>query len=256
MIFTIAAKELKSLFASPLAWAVLAVTQLIMSYWFLRLVEEFLDRQSQFIHLPNPPGVTEVVATQLFATTAGLFLFAVPMLAMRLIAEERRNQTIVLLVSAPISMADIVFGKFLGIMVFLLMIVGLVALMPISLAASTRLDYGLLASLILGLSLLAACFAAVSLFVSCLTTQPMLAALGSFAVLLGTLLIGAVAEEGLRVRGVLVPASLVRVLTPMKNFETFGKGLLDTYAVACLLLLVMLFLVLAIRQLDARRLRG
>ena len=175
---------------------------------------------------------------------------------MRLIAEERRNQTIVLLVSAPVSMTDIVFGKFLGIMAFLLMIIGLIALMPFSLAGSTRLDYGLLASLILGLTLLAACFAAVSLFVSCLTAQPILAALGGFAILLGTLLIGAVAEEGLRVRGVLVPASLVRVLAPMKNFEAFGKGLLDTYAVACLLLLVMLFLVLAIRQLDARRLRG
>jgi gliding motility-associated transport system permease protein len=256
MIFTIAAKELKTLFASPLAWGVLAVTQLIMGYWFLRLVEEFVDRQAQFVQLASPPGVTELIATQLFATTAGLFLFAIPILAMRLIAEERRNQTMVLLVSSPVSMTDIVLGKFLGIMAFLLIIIGLIALMPFSLAGSTRLDYGLLASLILGLTLVSACFAAISLFVSCLTAQPLLAALGGFAILLGTLLIGAVAEEGLRVRGVLVPASLVRVLAPMKNFEPFGKGVLDTYAIACLLLLAFMFLVLAIRQLDARRFKG
>jgi len=58
------------------------------------------------------------------------------------------------------------------------------------------------------------------------------------------------------VRGVPVPASLVRVLAPMKNFEPFGKGLLDTYAIACLLLLALMFLVLAIRQLAARRFKG
>jgi len=256
MIFTIAGKELRSLFASPLAWVVLAGTQLIMGYWFLRLVEDFLDRQAQFIHLPNPPGVTELVAAQLFATTGGLLLFAIPILAMRLVAAERRNQTMVLLVSAPVSMTDIVLGKFLGLMAFLLVIIGLIALMPLSLAFSTRLDYGLLSSLVLGLALLAACFSAVSLFASCLTTHPILAALGGFAILLGTLLVGSVAEEGLQVRGVRVPASLVRVLAPMKNFEPLGRGLLDSYAIACSLLLMMLFLALAIRQLDSARWRG
>lgn len=255
MILTIAGKELKTLFASPLAWAVLAVTQLMMGYWFLRLVEEFIDRQAQFIHLPNPPGVTELVAAQLFATTAGLFLFAIPMLAMRLIAEERRNQTLVLLISAPLSMTQIVLGKFLGIMAFLLLIIGLVALMPLSLAFNTRLDYGLIASLVLGLALLAGCFAAISLFASCLTAHPILAALGGFAILLGTLLVGTVAEEGLLARGLVVPANLVRVLAPMKNFEPLGKGLLDTHAIACSLLLITLFLALAIRQLDAARWR-
>ncbi len=256
MILTIAGKELRTLFTSPLAWAVLAGTQLMMGYWFLRLVEDFMDRQAQFIQLPNPPGVTELVAAQLFATTGGLFLFAIPLLAMRLVAEERRNQTLVLLISAPVSMTDIVLGKFLGLMAFLLLIIGLIALMPLSLAFSTRLDYGLLSTLALGLALLAACFSAVSLFASCLTAHPILAALGGFSILLGTLLVGAIAEEGLRVRGVQVPASLVRVLAPMKNFEPLGRGLLDTYAIACSLLLMTLFLALAIRQLDAARWRG
>jgi ABC-2 type transport system permease protein len=114
----------------------------------------------------------------------------------------------------------------------------------------------LLASLVLGLALLAACFAAVGLFASCLTVHPILAALGGFAMLLGTLLVGSVAEDGLRVRGVLVPAALVRVLAPMKNFEPLGRGLLDSSAIACSLLLVMLFLALAIRQLDAARWKG
>jgi ABC-2 type transport system permease protein len=256
MILTIAGKELKALFASPLAWLVLGVTQLIMGYWFLRLVEEFVDRQSQFIHMANPPGATELIATQLFATAAALFLFVIPLLAMRLIAEERRNQTMVLLVSAPVSMTDIVLGKFWGIMAFLALMIALMALMPLTLALGTRLDYGLLASLVLGLLLLAGCFSAVTLYFSCLTAHPMLAALGGFAALLGTIMVGTVAEEGLRIRGIPIPGSMMRVLAPIKNFEPLSRGLLDSYAIACSVLMTVLFLALAVRQLDAGRWKG
>ena len=256
MIFTIAAKELKSLFASPLAWVVLTVIQAIIAFAFLRRLDEFLQLQPQFIQMASPPGATELVGAPAFATAAAVLLFAVPVLAMRLIAEERRNQTMVLLVSAPVSMTEIVLGKFLGLLAFLLVIVALVALMPLSLAFGTRLDYGLLAGFIAGLALLAAGFAAVSLFVSTLTDHPIVAAIGAFAALLGTVLLGDAAGEGLKARGWGVAASLAQVLSPIKNFEPFGRGMFDTYAVACSLLLATVFLALAIRQLDARRLRG
>jgi ABC-2 type transport system permease protein len=256
MIFTIAGKELKSLFSSPLAWVVLTVVQIIIAYAFLRRLDDFLQVQPQLIQMANPPGATELVAAPAFATAAAVFLFAVPLLAMRLIAEERRNQTLVLLISAPVSMTEIVIGKFLGLMAFLMVIVALVALMPLSLSTATQLDYGLLASIVLGLILLSACFAAVSLFVSCLTVHPVIASIGAFAALLGMLLTGDVAGDGLKSRGWGVAASLAQVLSPIRNFEPFGRGILDTYAVACSLILTLAFLALAIRRLDARRLRG
>ena len=256
MIFTIAGKELKALFASPLAWLVLTAMQVIIGYSFLRRLDDFLQMQTQLVQMGSPPGATELVAAPAFATAAGVFLFAIPVLAMRLIAEERRNQTLVLLVSAPVSTAEIVLGKFLGLTAFLVLIVALVALMPLSLAFATRLDYGLLVGYVTGLVLLAASFAAVSLFVSCLTVHPVAAAIGAFATLLSMLLIGDAAGDGLKARGWEVAASLAQVLSPVRNFEPFGRGMLDTYAVACLLLLATVFLALAIRQLDAWRLRG
>ncbi|MDH3287752.1 MAG: ABC transporter permease [Betaproteobacteria bacterium] len=256
MILTIAGKELRSLFASPLAWVVLTVTQIMVGYVFLRRLDDFLQLQSQLARLASPPGATELVAAPVFGTAAGVLLFSVPLLAMRLIAEERRNQTMVLIVSAPVSMTQIVLGKFLGLFVFLLLIVALTALMPLSLAAATSIDYGLLAGLVAGLALLAASFAAVSLFISCLTVHPVAAAVGSFAALLVMMLAGEAAGEGLRTRGWLLAASLAQVLSPIKNFEPFAKGVLDTYAVACSLLVVVFFLALAARQLDAQRLRG
>jgi ABC-2 type transport system permease protein len=256
MIFTIAGKELKSLFASPLAWVVLCIVQIIVGYAFLRRLDDFLQMQSQLSALASAPGATELVAAPVFATVAALLLFAVPVLAMRMIAEERRNQTMVMLMSAPVSMSEIVLGKFLGLAVFLFFIVALTVIMPLSIAGATRLDYGMLAGLAGGLVLLAGGFAAVSLYISSLTAQPVVAAIAAFAALLGMLLAGEVVVDSLRGRGWGIAASLAQVLSPVKNFEPFGKGMLDTYALACSILLIALFLTLAIRQLDAQRLRG
>jgi len=256
MIATIAGKELKSLFASPLAWVLLTVTQIIVCYVFLRRLDDFLQLQSQLVRLASPPGATELVVAPVFGTAAGVFLFTVPLLAMRLIAEERRNQTLVLIISAPVSMTQIVLGKFLGLLAFLLMTVAVTTVMPLSLAGATSLDYGLLAGLVAGLALLAASFAAVGLFISCLTAHPVAAAVGSFAALLLMMLAGETAIEGLRARGWNLAASLAQVLSPIKNFEPFAKGVLDTYAIACSLLLVVFFLALAARHLEAQRLRG
>jgi ABC-2 type transport system permease protein len=256
MILTIAGKELRMLFASPLAWIVLSIVQAITGYAFLRRLDDFLQAQPQLVQLASAPGVTELVAAPLFAATAIVLLVAAPLLGMRLIAEERRNHTMVLLTSAPISMSEIVLGKFLGHAVFLLLIVGLVAAMPLSLAGSTSLDYAWLGSLCLGLALLALGFAALSLYVSSLTTQPIVAALGAFAALLAMILMSDTAADGARERGWLVPAALAQIFSPLKNFEPLAKGIIDSSAIVCAILFTIVFLVLTIRRLDAQRLRG
>jgi gliding motility-associated transport system permease protein len=256
MTFTVAGKELKALFASPLAWLMLTVLQFIIGYAFLKRLDDFLQAQSQLVQLASPPGVTEMVVAPMFATLAIVLLFAVPLLAMRSIAEERRNQTMVLLLSAPVSITEIVLGKFIGLFIFLIVIVCLFALMPLSLAANTQLDYGLLASLVLGVVLAAGSFAAVSLFISSLTIHPMAAALGGFSALLAMALMSEAAADSLLSRNWQVPAAFVQVFAPLKNLEPLGKGLIDTYAIACSVLLTITFLVLTVRHLDARRIRG
>ncbi|MDH5342395.1 MAG: ABC transporter permease, partial [Betaproteobacteria bacterium] len=205
MIFTIAGKELRSLFASPLAWLVLTVVQIILGYGFLKRLDDFLQIQSQLAQLASPPGVTELVAAPTFATAAAVLLFAVPLLAMRMIAEERRNQTLTLLLSAPVSITEIVLGKFIGLVAFLLIIVLLVAAMPLTLAGSTLLDFNLLGTLTLALLLLAISFAAVSLYASSISAQPIAAALIAFGLLLAMLFMGETAGDSLRSRGWHVP---------------------------------------------------
>jgi ABC-2 type transport system permease protein len=256
MTLTIASKELKALFASPLAWLVLTIAQLITGYTFLRRLDDFLQVQPQLVQLSSAAGVTELVVAPVFATAAILLLFAAPLLGMGSIAEERRNQTFVFLTSAPVSMTEIAIGKFLGIWLFLALIIALVAAMPLSLATSTSLDYGLIASVCCGLLLVSAGFAAISLYVSSLTVQPVAAAFAAFAVIGGMILVSETAGDGLRARAWDLPAALVQVFSPLRNFEPFGKGMIDTYALACSLLLVFVFLVLTVRRLEARLLRG
>jgi ABC-2 type transport system permease protein len=254
MIFTIAGKELKALFASPLAWLVLTAVQLVSSFAFLKRIDDFLEIQPQLVQLASPPGVTELVAAPLFMAAAFVLLFAVPILGMRTIAEERRNQTLVMLTSAPVSITEIVLGKYLGLLTFVMLLLALVIAMPLSLAGATQLDYALLGSLCLGILLLAAGFAALSLYISSLTVHPVAAAFGAFTALLMMMLLGETAGDGLRARGWHVLAALAQVFSPLKNFEPLGKGVIDTYAIICSLLLVVLFLVLTVRRLDARRL--
>jgi len=256
MIFTIAGKELRTLFTSPLAWLVLTVVQVVLGYGFLKRLDDFLQVQSQLAQMASPPGITELVAAPTFATAAAMLLFAVPLLAMRMIAEERRNQTLTLLLSAPVSMTEIILGKFTGLMTFLLIILLLVLAMPLLLVTGTRLDFGLLAGLTLALLLLAASFTAVGLYASSLTAQPMAAALLGFGMLLAMLFMGETAGDSLRARGWQLPAAFAQVFSPLKNFEPLGRGIIDTYAIICPLLLTAAFLILAIRRLDGRRLRG
>ena len=166
---------------------------------------------------------------------------------MRLIAEERRNRTLTLLMSAPLSMAQIVLGKYLGIMAFLLAAIALIALMPLTLLAGGRLDFGLLAANLLGVTLLSASFAALGLFISSLTAHPAAAAIGGFGAALGFWLLDLAAPDA---------ASALSVLSLLRHFESFSKGLLDTFDVAYYLLFSAVFLALAVQRLDAERLGG
>ncbi len=249
MIFTIGVRELKSLFLSPLAWSILAVVQLILAYLFLGRVELFQMYQSQLMAMDGAPGVTEIVMPDLLGNAAIILLLVVPLLTMRLVAEERRNRTLALLFSAPLSMTEIVLGKFLGILLFLLALLVLIALMPLSLLAGAGLDFGLLASGFLGLGLLLASFTAVGLFMSTLTQYTTVAAISTFGALL---LFWILDWSGQGFSG----GNWLAYLSLFNHYKPFLDGIFDSGDAVYHVLLIATFLVLSIRRLDADRLGG
>lgn len=119
MTAVIAARELRSLFLSPLAWVILAVVVFILAYAFLVQVQVFTEIQPRLAGLPSAPGVTEIVAAPLFEFAAMILLLVAPLLTHRAVAAERRGGTLVLLQSAPVSSTQIVLGKYLGLLAFL-----------------------------------------------------------------------------------------------------------------------------------------
>jgi ABC-2 type transport system permease protein len=248
MMFTIARHELRRLFLSPLAWIILAVVEFILAWMFLQHVESFLAIQSQLLGMNGEYGVTEVVATPLFGNAAVVLLLVVPLISMRLVTEERRNKTLPLLFSAPLSMTEIVLGKYLGLYAFLLIQLLLITLMPLSLLAGGGLDFGLLASGLLGLALLLGGFAAVGLFMSTLTQHQTVAAVSTFGMLLFFWLLDW-ARTG-------TGGGALPYLSLLNHTEPFLKGVFDTRDVVYYALFIITFLALSVRRLDMDRLGG
>jgi ABC-2 type transport system permease protein len=226
------------------------VVQLILAWMFLRNLDQYMVLQSRLLGLENPPGVTEVVVAPLLGNAGIVMLLLVPMITMRLITEERRSGSLALLFSAPLSMTEIVLGKYLGTLYFLGIVLGLTALMPLSLLAGGALDAGLLAAGLLGLALLLACYAAVGLFMSTLTRYPAVAAIATFGALLLSWIMnwtgGADSQAG----------STLAYLSLLNHYEPFLKGVFDSADAVFLVLVALVFLVLSVRRLDADRLGG
>ncbi|HEB77967.1 MAG TPA: ABC transporter permease [Methylothermaceae bacterium] len=245
----IAARELRSLFLSPLAWSILGVIQLLLAYIFLAQIEYFQMIQPRLAALSDSPGVTDLIVVPLFGNAGVILLLVVPLLTMRLIAEERRNRTLSLLFSAPVSVSEIVIGKYLGVLGLLGIMVVMISAMPLSLSLGTHLDWGKLAACVLALSLLLAAFAAIGLFLSTWATQPTVAAVGSFGVLLLLWIIDWSVTIGAESEKVLGYLSLLR------HYENLLKGLVSTVDLVYFLLLILTFLILSIRRLDYDRLQ-
>jgi ABC-2 type transport system permease protein len=248
MIFSIAAREIRSLFLSPLAWAILAVTLFILAYLFLSQVEAYSLLQPRLAALPSAPGVSDLVVAPLFANAAVVLLLVTPLVTMRTLSEERRSRTISLLLSAPVSMTEIILGKYLGVLAFFLILIGMLAIMPLSLLAGTPLDLGKLAAGLLGLTLVVAAFAAIGVFMSSLTEQPTVAAVTTFGLLLLLWILDWAGNSGLD------SSNLLGYLSMLRHYEPLLKGLFDSTDVAYYLLVITLFLGFSIRRLDATRL--
>ena len=248
MIWVIGRREFIAMFQAPLAWVILAVIQFILGYMFLTNLDNFFLLQPQLMALQNTPGVTDIVVTPLMQVAAIILLMVMPLLTMRSIAEEKRNRSLTLLVSAPLSMTEIVLGKFAGLMLFVLVLVSMLMLMPLSLYLGTTPDTGKLLSIYLGMLLLLGAFSAIGLYLSSLTENQTIAAVGSFGILLMLWIIDWLSES------VTAGQSLLAYLSLLGHHESLLEGVFDSSDIAYYLLLITGFLGLTIRQLDRERL--
>ncbi|MDD2834079.1 MAG: ABC transporter permease subunit [Methylotenera sp.] len=248
MIINVARKELKSVFASPMGWIILSLLMFAFGTQYLNGVNDYFAVMSGAMRPAERTGVTQFVGQSVYGLASFIMLFAVPLLSMRLIAEERRSQTLPFLFSAPISLTEIVVGKFLGLVAFLSILIVFIVGMLTTLNIWSDIDFGFLLANSLGLLLMVASFSALGIYFSSLTQQPVIAAILTFIALFALMMLDRFFASD--------PTNIVGSLSLTRHFQSFSNGLIDSADVVYFILFAATFLTLTVRRLDADRLRG
>ena len=245
----IARTELASLFYSPIAWLMLVVFVVQTSIRFVGL----LGGTARSAYAGS---IAEIQVTQnifaasfsLFAQVIGNLYLYVPLLTMGVIARELHSGSIKLLLSSPVSLAQIIVGKYLAMAAyFLTFILFLAGLMLLAGGQVEHFDYPLVLSGLLGIYLLALTYVAIGLFLSSLTSHQVVAAVSTFAVLIGLDTIGSLGQR--------IPfvADLAYWLSISGRVDYLRIGLISSKDVLYFLSLILLFLSFAYLKLSAGR---
>jgi ABC-2 type transport system permease protein len=251
--WTIAKKELNSYFRSPIAYGVMAFFSLIAGYFFYVAVVYFVRRgiESSMTGQSFPMDVNEMVIRPLFSNVSVIGLFLIPMITMRLFAEEKRTGTIELLLTSPISDWSIIMGKWLGGMVLYAAMLLLSAFSVMLLFAYGKPDWHPIAIGYLGLLLQGGALLALGTFVSNCTKNQIVAGVAGFAVALLLWVIDWVSSFETT-----ITAKVLSYLSVLQHFDSFSKGVLDTKDIVYYVSVIFVGLFLTSRSMESLRWRS
>jgi ABC-2 type transport system permease protein len=247
-------KEIRLYFGSPIAYAVLAIFSLVAGWFFYNVFGYYALMSMQAAMNPmmgRDLSVTEGVLRPLFQNISVILLLMMPILTMRLFAEEKRSGTIELLLTYPVRDGEVLLGKYLAALTIFVGMLALTLVYPLLVAWTTPFESGPLVTGYVGLLLEGAAFIAIGILISSLTENQVVAAVATF----GTLLIFWVISWASDSAG----PTLGRILSHLsitEHFDPFARGVIDTKDVIYYLDLTILSLFLTLRSLDSKRWRG
>ena len=223
----IIAKELRGYFVSPIVYVVGAVFLLIfgfLSYLYI------VFAGAQAIQLMQMQGgmaqinLNDLVFRNLFSSMRFVLLIILPILTMRLFAEERKLRTFEFLMTSPIGINEIVAGKFVSVLLIFLGLLGLTGLVPTVLMLFSDFDWNPVLSGYLGMALLGALFLSVGVFASAMTENQIVAAFVSFGILLTIWLISGLGG----LLGDTTAGRIISYVSFMEHYDRLVRGLIDT----------------------------
>ncbi len=253
-IWAIFKKEMRLYFTSPVAWVVFTIFLLIAGYFFYSIFAFFTLASMQSAMNPQMGrdlNVTDSVMRPLFSNISVILLLLMPLVTMRLFAEERRSGTIELLLTYPVRDGAVLAGKYLAALGLYAIMIGLTLLYPGIVVYFARLEWGPILTGYLGLLLMGATFIAVGVFASSLTENQIVAAITTFGALLIFWILGWSADYAGGTAG-----KVLQFLSILEHNDSFSKGVLDTKDVLYYLNFTVLALFLTLRSLEARRWKG
>jgi len=274
----IAGREIRTYFTSPLAYVLTGVFLALSGYIFWVSLWRFSELCLRFGNSPylyNQLNVNDMVVRPLFGSMGIILLLVIPVITMRLLAEEIRSGTAELLFTCPVTSGQVVFGKYLGAAFLLLVMIGMTLSYPVLILNSGSSPdmkptlVGYLGVFLMGLSLLA-----IGLLISSLTENQIVAAVGAFGVflmlwvinwmaesltvtlgsVLNTISVGLWEKFGLGTGGPTL-GDLLNRISIIEHLNDFRKGLLDTQHVVFYGSVIFLALFLTQRVVESRRWR-
>jgi ABC-2 type transport system permease protein len=253
-ILAIAHKELKSYFASPIAYVVIGFAAILFGWFFINLLYYF-DRMSLQagggFGGPETVNVNEMLISPLFLNVSVILLFTLPLVTMRTYSEEKRSGTIELLLTAPLTDTQIVVGKFLGALVLYLAMMAVTLVHIGFLFAFGNPEWQPVVTGYLGLILMGSCFLSLGLFVSSLTRNQIIAGMITFAVFLMFWVINWISTfTGPTTQAVL------NYLSITEHLNDFARGVIDTKHIIYYVSFIAFSLFLTVRAVDSERWRG
>ncbi|HWP92521.1 MAG TPA: ABC transporter permease [Thermodesulfobacteriota bacterium] len=248
VLFTILKRELKSYFSSPVAYIILVVFLVLSGVFFFLYLQSFISSQfdPRFQLFKEKLNLNEFVVRPYLGTVSVVLLLMIPVISMRLIAEEKKNYTSELLFTSPIRVVQIVLSKFLAALTLFLIMLLLSAIHLLILAIYGNPDLGPVLSGYLGLFLLGASFLSIGLFASSLTENQIVAAVISFGILLVFWILGASSDAD---------SSVLGYLSIINHFDNFTKGVIEVKDVVYYLSFSLFGLFLTQVTLDSERWR-
>jgi len=252
-IWIICRKELRTYFVSPIAYILFIMFALIFGWFFWNMVGAFVfySMASQMRGEMFPMNINEQIVRQLLGNMNVIGLFFIPLMTMRLFAEEKRNGTIELLATSPIRDGDVILGKWLASVILYAAMLLLTALNFIYLFKYGNPDWKPIVVGYLGMMLQAAAMLAIGTFISTLTKNQIIAGAATFGVCLLIFVLGWV--------GGYESSTWAQVLSYMSvttHMESFAKGVLDSKDAVYYLTVIFLGLFLTARSLESLRWRS
>lgn len=253
-LLAITGKELRIYFSSPMAYVVIAVFLLINGYLFYNIVLFSVNQAMQIIRIQGSLpqiNINEMIFRPVFHNMAIIMILTLPMLTMRLLAEEKKSKTSELLLTSPISITQMILGKYLAAFLIFCLMLLLTGIMPILLDVYGDLRWGPILAGYLGLLLLGCVFLSFGLLASSMTENQVIAGFVGFGLLLLLWLVG---WASLGASGTIM-SSFISYLSIGEHFDKFVKGLIDTSDLIYLLSLASVGLFLAHRIVESQRWR-
>jgi ABC-2 type transport system permease protein len=252
-IWIICRKELKSYFSSPIAYGLMVFFAFIAGYFFYAATAIFVSRsvESQMMGRSMPMDLNEWIIRPVLMNVSVIGLFLIPMITMRVFAEEKRSGTMELLVTSPVRDLEIILGKWLGALIMYACILGISFLNILILFAYGTPDWRPLLVGYFGLLLQGGCLLAIGTFISTTTRNQIIAGVGTFAICLLLWVLDWVTafETG-------TAAKVISYLSVVQHFEPFSKGVLDTKDIIFYLSFIFFGLFLTARSMESLRWRS